>query len=162
AAAATRTRGKTMDGPLAGLRVVEFADEMGRFAGKLLAESGASVVQLTQGFSGPPMQLPAANRGGVLDWWYDGGKKHLGVALGTAGHASSAGGREHYNFGSFMACICGLAGLHSAREGGPGQHIDVSLHEVMTSSIENLFFQWWFPDLLPIPQRALRQGSLHW
>ena len=32
----------------------------------------------------------------------------------------------------------------------------------MTSSIENLFFQWWFPDLLPIPQRALRQGSLHW
>ena len=32
----------------------------------------------------------------------------------------------------------------------------------MTSSVENLFFQWWFPDLLPIPQRALRQGSLHW
>ena len=40
--------------------------------------------------------------------------------------------------------------------------VDVSLHEVMTSSIENLFFQWWFPDMLPIPQRALRQGSLHW
>ena len=61
-----------------------------------------------------------------------------------------------------MACICGLAGVNAARETGQGCLVDLSLHEVMTSSIENLFFQWWFPDLLPIPQRALRQGSLHW
>ena len=52
--------------------------------------------------------------------------------------------------------------MRAARETGRGQHVDLSLHETMTSSIENLFFQWWFPDLLPIPQRALRQGSLHW
>ena len=61
-----------------------------------------------------------------------------------------------------MACVCGLAGVYSARETGRGQHVDLSLHEVMTSSIEQLFFQWWFSDLLPLPQRALRQGSLHW
>ncbi len=61
-----------------------------------------------------------------------------------------------------MACVCALAGLYRARETGRGQLVDVSLHEVMTSTIEHLFFQWWFPDLLPFPQRALRQGSLHW
>ena len=73
-----------------------------------------------------------------------------------------AWGRQNLTFGSLMACICGLAGVHAARETGQGCLVDLSLHEVMTSSIENLFFQWWFPDLLPIPQRALRQGSLHW
>ena len=33
-------------GPLSGLRVIELVDESGRFAGKVLAETGASVVQL--------------------------------------------------------------------------------------------------------------------
>ena len=81
---------------------------------------------------------------------------------GTPDQAIGAWGRQNLNFGSLMACICGLAGVHAARETGQGCFVDLSLHEVMTSSIENLFFQWWFPDLLPIPQRALRQGSLHW
>ena len=81
---------------------------------------------------------------------------------GTPDHAVGAWGRQNFNLASTMACICGLAGLHSARETGRGQHVDLSLHEMMTTSIENLFFQWWFPDLLPISQRALRQGSLHW
>jgi crotonobetainyl-CoA:carnitine CoA-transferase CaiB-like acyl-CoA transferase len=81
---------------------------------------------------------------------------------GTPDEAVAAWGRQYLNFGSLMACISGLAGVWSARETGHGQHVDVSLHEVMTSSVENLFFQWWFPDLLPLPQRALRQGSLHW
>src|SRR5262249_16330345 len=81
---------------------------------------------------------------------------------GTPDRPIGAWGRQNLNFGSMMAAICGLAGVRSAREDGRGQHVDLSLHEVMTSSIENLFFQWWFPDLLPLPQRALRQGSLHW
>ena len=81
---------------------------------------------------------------------------------GTPDQAIGAWGRQNLTFGSLMACICGLAGVHAARETGQGCLVDLSLHEVMTSSIENLFFQWWFPDLLPIPQRALRQGSLHW
>ena len=81
---------------------------------------------------------------------------------GTPDQAIGAWGRQNLTFGSLMACISGLAGVNAARETGKGCLVDLSLHEVMTSSIENLFFQWWFPDLLPIPQRALRQGSLHW
>jgi crotonobetainyl-CoA:carnitine CoA-transferase CaiB-like acyl-CoA transferase len=229
------------NGPLAGLRVVEFTDDTGRFAGKVLAEGGASVVRIGAGFPGPSMLPEAAPRGGLLDWWYDGGKQSTLIDLSTDGgqadyrrlaenadlvleteppghladlgldHADLIGanptlvqvsltpfgrtgpragwvtsdlvagalsgvlsisgrpdravgpwGRQNLNFGSLMACVCGLAGVYSARETGRGQHVDVSLHEVMTSSIEQLFFQWWFSDLLPLPKRALRQGSLHW
>ena len=229
-------------GPLGGLRVIEMSDDSARFAGKLLAETGASVVQVHRDFTGPPMRdFEVAARGGLLDWWYDGAKRRAPIDLdtaegrdgyrrlaevadliieterpgrladlgldhgdliaanprlvqvaltpfgrtgpradwqtsdlvanamsgvlsisGTPDHAVNPWGRQAFNFGSMMACICGLAGVRSARETGFGQLVDVSLHEVMTSSIENLFFQWWFPDLLPIPQRALRQGSLHW
>jgi crotonobetainyl-CoA:carnitine CoA-transferase CaiB-like acyl-CoA transferase len=228
------------NGPLAGLRVVELSDDITRFAGKILAESGASVVRVGKGFTGPHM-VHGAERGGLLDWWYDGGKHAaaidlacergqseyrrlaevadlvveseppgrlgglgldhadlvaanstlvqvsltpfgrtgprsgwqtsdlvagaLGGALSVCGTADTAvgiWGRQNLNVGSLMACVCGLAGVYSARETGRGQLVDLSLHEVMTSSIEQLFFQWWFPDLLPFPQRALRQGSLHW
>ena len=38
-------------GPLAGLRVVDLTDDSGRFATKLLAESGASVVEVGVGFA---------------------------------------------------------------------------------------------------------------
>jgi len=81
---------------------------------------------------------------------------------GLPEHAVNPWGRQQLNFGALLAAICGLAGVHAARETGQGAFVDLSLHEVMTSSIENLFFQWWFPDVLPLPQRALRQGSLHW
>jgi crotonobetainyl-CoA:carnitine CoA-transferase CaiB-like acyl-CoA transferase len=231
-----------MRGPLDGLRVVELTDDTGRFAGKILAESGASVARIGRPASGAPMRdADVAARGGLLDWWFEGGKRWVDVDLGspdgvatyrrlaeqadlvietqapgrlaelgvdrddlaaanpalvqvaltpfgrtgphagwqtsdvvagalsgvlsisgTPDHAIGAWGRQNLNFGSLMACICGLAGVHAARETGQGCLVDLSLHEVMTSSIENLFFQWWFPDMLPIPQRALRQGSLHW
>jgi crotonobetainyl-CoA:carnitine CoA-transferase CaiB-like acyl-CoA transferase len=231
-------------GPLAGLRVIELTDDTGRFAGKMLAETGASVAQVVEAapFPGPSMRDAAVGaRGGLLDWWYDGGKQRVLLDLGSAAgqdayraiaqradlvietqppgrlaelgvdhadlvdanpalvqvsltpfgrtgpragwqtsdlvagamsgvlsisgtpeEAVGAWGRQYLNFGSIMSCVCGLAGVWSARETGHGQLVDLSLHEMMTSSIENLFFQWWFPDLLPIPQRALRQGSLHW
>src|SRR3954452_13067866 len=231
-------------GPLDGLRVIELSDDSGRFAGKVLTETGASVAQVVERppFSGPPMRdAGAAARGGLLDWWYDGGKQRVTLDLtteagrdgyrslaeradlvvetqppgrlaelgidhadlvaanpalvqvsltpfgrtgpragwqtsdlvagalsgvlsisGTPDEAVAAWGRQYLNFGSLMACITGLAGVWSSRDTGRGQLVDLSIHEVMTSSIENLFFQWWFPDLLPIPQRALRQGSLHW
>jgi crotonobetainyl-CoA:carnitine CoA-transferase CaiB-like acyl-CoA transferase len=229
-------------GPLEGLRVVTLTDELGRFAVKLLAESGASVARIGRPTPGPAMaESSVAARGGLLDWWFDGGTHWVEVDVstdsgrgayrrlaaqadlivenqppgrlaelgidrdalaadnpalvqvsltpfgrtgpqaewqtsdlvagalsgvlsisGTPDQAIGAWGRQNLNFGSLMACICGLAGVYSARETGEGCLVDLSLHEVMTSSIENLFFQWWFPDLLPIPQRALRQGSLHW
>ncbi len=232
----------TRRGPLEGLRVVELTDESARFAGKLLAESGASVARIGRPAPGPAMaDAGVAARGGLLDWWLEGGKHWIDADLGTADgvaayrrlaehadlvietqppgrladlgvdrddiaasnpslvqvsltpfgrtgpradwqtsdlvagamsgvlsisgtpdQAVGAWGRQNLTFGSLMACICGLAGVHGARETGAGCLVDLSLHEVMTSSVENLFFQWWFPDLLPIPQRALRQGSLHW
>ena len=47
-------------GPLEGLRVVDLTDDSGRFATKLLAESGASVVQLRTGWPGPTMRSTSA------------------------------------------------------------------------------------------------------
>ncbi len=58
-------------GPLAGVRVVDLTDDLGRYAGKLLAEMGADVVRLRAGESGPA--LAGADHGGLLDWWFDGG-----------------------------------------------------------------------------------------
>lgn len=234
------------DGPLAGLRVVDLTNDTGRFATKVLAETGASVARIGHATTGPPMADPAAaERGGLLDWWYDGGKARSTVDLstaegqaayrrlaasadliieteppgrlaalgvdhadlvgvnpslvqvsltpfgrtgprahwqtsdlvagalggvlsvsGTADKAVGAWGRQNLHFGSLMAAICGLAGVRSARETGHGQHVDLSLHEVVTSSLEQMFFQYWFDDVLGpmfgLPKRALRQGSLHW
>src|SRR5688572_10131242 len=75
-------------GPLEGLRVVELCDDSGRFAGKILAESGASVVRLRMGAAGAAMSGDAAARGGLLDWWFEGGKRSVPVDLDTdAGRA---------------------------------------------------------------------------
>ncbi len=88
-----------------------------------------------------------------------------GVAsvTGLADAPMNSWGGQNLNFGGFMAAISGLAALHRARLDGYGQHVDVSLHEVVASSVENLWFQWWYHDLLPdLPEIAARQGSLHW
>ncbi|MPY94702.1 MAG: hypothetical protein GEV08_17055 [Acidimicrobiia bacterium] len=69
------------EGPLAGVRVLDLSDELGRFAGKLLAESGADVVRLRPGEAGPAM---ADVPGGLLDWWYDGGTTAAPLDLDTA------------------------------------------------------------------------------
>jgi len=229
-------------GPLAGLRVVDLTDDTGRFATKLLAECGASVVRLGTGWAGPTMSAPdAAAGGGLLDWWYDGGKARIDSDLDTeegrhayrrladradlvveteppgrlaalgldhpdlvasnpalvqvsvtpfgrtgpragwqttdlvtsalGGALSLSGlpdepvnpwGRQLLNFGGFLAAISGLAAVRQARVTGSGQHVDLSLHEVACSSIEQLLFQYWFDDVLPYPKVAPRQGSLHW
>jgi crotonobetainyl-CoA:carnitine CoA-transferase CaiB-like acyl-CoA transferase len=231
-------------GPLEGLRVVDLTDDSGRFATKLLAESGASVVQLRTGWPGPTMRSEdTAARGGLLDWWYDGAKVRLGLGLDLTSDAGRAGyrrlaeradliieteppgaladlgldhadlvadnhrlvqvsltpfgrtgpragwqtsdlvtaalggvlslsglpdqpinpwGRQAYNLGCFVATISGLAAVRAARIDGAGQHIDVSMHEAVCSSVEQLLFQYWFDDMLPYPKVAQRQGSLHW
>ena len=234
-----------MGGPLSGLRVIDLTDDLGRFATKLLAESGASVVRVHDGARvshGPAMiDAAAARHGGLLDWWYEGGKLSVPLDLtsnadagsyrrlaatadliidstapgvlaasgldhadlvssnpslvqvsltpfgrtgpranwqssdlvaaalggvlsisGTADEAINPWGRQNLHFGSYMAAISGLAAIHAARRTGRGEHVDVSLHEVVASTIEQLWFEYWFDDLLPIPKIALRQGSLHW
>ena len=58
---------------LTGVRVIDLTGDSGRFATKLLTEFGADVVRVTdQGSPGQPMR---DEKGGVLDWWYDGGKE---------------------------------------------------------------------------------------
>ena len=230
------------NGPLQGLRVIDLTDDSGRFATKLLAESGASVVRAGSGAHGPAMHADdAAARGGLLDWWYDGGKHryaldleqpadqaayrrlaeradliveteapgrlaelHLDhadlvdanprlvqvsltpfgrtgpradwqtsdlVTAALGGVLSLSGlpdepvnpwGRQSYNVGGFMASIAGLAAVRAARLTGAGQLVDVSLHEAVCTTIEQLFFQYWFDDVQAYPKIAPRQGSLHW
>lgn len=74
--------------PLQGLRVLDLTDDSGRFATRLLVEMGADVVRITnRGSSGHPMvDEAAASRGGVLDWWYDGGKRRHVLDLDDAAH----------------------------------------------------------------------------
>src|SRR5262245_17709800 len=73
-----------MRGPLDGLRVVELTDDTGRFAGKLLAESGASVARIGRPVPGTAMRDgEVAARGGLMDWWLEGGKRWLDVDLAT-------------------------------------------------------------------------------
>ncbi len=81
---------------------------------------------------------------------------------GTPEQPLNSWGGQNYNFGGFSAAICGLAGVRSARLHGGGQLVDLSLHEVMVGSIENLFMQFFYDDHLPLPKVAARQGSLHW
>ncbi len=78
--------------PLHGLKVVDLTDDSGRFATRLFTEMGADVVRVTaNGSPGHPMSDErAARRGGVLDWWYDGGKRRRVLNLDTAE------GREQY------------------------------------------------------------------
>jgi crotonobetainyl-CoA:carnitine CoA-transferase CaiB-like acyl-CoA transferase len=230
-------------GPLAGLRVIDLAGDIGRFGTKLLTEFGATVVRSIGGSArGDDMADEAANaRGGVLDWWFDGGKRsadldldsdsgrsnyrqlaeradvvieserpgrlaelgldHVDLAVtnprltqvsltpygrtgpwaewessdlvagalggvlaltGLPDHPLNSFGGQNHNFGGFAAAIAALAGLRSARRTGKGQLIDLSLHEVVTGSIENLFFQYFYDDHLPLPKEPKRQGSLHW
>lgn len=232
-----------MSGALAGLRVIDNTNDAGRFGTKLLTEFGADVVRIsTRGSSGTELAGAAGTRGGVLDWWYDGGKRsfpldlsdeadrsayrllaasadlvleteapgtlsRLGIDHGdllaenpslsqvsitpfgrTGPHADWVGsdlvhaamggflsvtglpehplnvwGRQAYNYAGFAATVSGLAAVRSARVDGRGRHVDLSIHEAVTGTIENLFFQLFFDDQLPdLPAIARRQGALHW
>ena len=72
-------------------------------------------------------------------------------------------GWQNYNSAGFAAGICALAGLRSAQRSGQGQLVDLSLNEVVASSIENLLMQLVYDEELEgMPRLAPRQGSLHW
>ncbi|HJL99922.1 MAG TPA: CoA transferase, partial [Acidimicrobiales bacterium] len=224
---------------LTGVRVIDLTGDSGRFATKLLTEFGADVVKVTdQGSPGQPMR---DEYGGVLDWWYDGGKEShvldltteagrqkyrtlakeadliietadpgelatLGIdhadliddnprlvqvsitpfgrtgpranwvgsdltAAALGGFLSVGGlpnkplnvwGRQAYNYAGFMGLLCALSGLFKVRRDGVGRHFDLSIHETLSGSVENILMQWLFDDVLPLPKVAPRQGALHW
>ncbi len=79
-----------LGGALQQLRVLDLTNDTGRFATKLLTEAGADVVRLGQGSSGQTMRGEAGRCGGVLDWWYDGGKQCVEVDL------DSTEGQRHF------------------------------------------------------------------
>ena len=77
-------------GPLAGLRVLELADEKGQFCGKLLGDLGADVVKIE-----PPGGEPSRHIGPFLDdishperslsfWYYNTSKRGITLNLETA------------------------------------------------------------------------------
>jgi crotonobetainyl-CoA:carnitine CoA-transferase CaiB-like acyl-CoA transferase len=77
-------------GPLAGLRVLELADEKGQFCGKLLGDLGADVVKIE-----PPGGEPSRHVGPFLDdiphperslsfWYYNTSKRGITLNLETA------------------------------------------------------------------------------
>ena len=224
---------------LTGVRVIDLTGDSGRFATKLLTEFGADVVRVTD--QGSPGQSMTDENGGVLDWWYDGGKEShiidlttelgrqtyrtlakeadlivettdpgelatLGIdhtdlikdnpqlvqvsitpfgrtgpranwvgsdltAAALGGFLSVGGlpekplnvwGRQAYNYAGFMASLCALSGLFRVRRDGVGRHFDLSIHETLSGSVENILMQWLFDDVLPLPKVAPRQGALHW
>jgi crotonobetainyl-CoA:carnitine CoA-transferase CaiB-like acyl-CoA transferase len=80
----------TLPGPLAGLRVLELADEKGQFCGKLLGDLGADVVKIE-----PPGGEPNRHVGPFLDdiphperslsfWHYNTSKRSITLHLATA------------------------------------------------------------------------------
>ena len=79
-----------LPGPLAGLRVLELADEKGQFCGKLLGDLGADVVKIE-----PPGGEPCRRVGPFLDdiphperslsfWYYNTSKRGITLDLETA------------------------------------------------------------------------------
>ena len=80
----------TQLGPLAGLRILELADEKGQFCGKLLGDLGADVVKIE-----PPGGEPCRHIGpfhndipnperSLSFWYYDTSKRSITLNLETA------------------------------------------------------------------------------
>ena len=84
------TAAQTLPGPLAGLRILELADEKGQFCGKLLGDLGADVVKIE-----PPGGEATRRVGPFLDdiphaerslsfWYYNTSKRGITLNLETA------------------------------------------------------------------------------
>ena len=84
------TDAQTLPGPLAGLRILELADEKGQFCGKLLGDLGADVIKIE-----PPGGEATRRVGPFLDdiphaerslsfWYYNTSKRGITLNLETA------------------------------------------------------------------------------
>ena len=89
---------ESVPGPLAGLRVLELADEKGQFCGKLLGDLGADVVKIE-----PPGGEPCRHVGPFLDdiphperslsfWYYNTSKRGITLDLETRRRARRCSG----------------------------------------------------------------------
>jgi benzylsuccinate CoA-transferase BbsE subunit len=84
------TEAQTLPGPLAGLRILELADEKGQFCGKLMGDLGADVIKIE-----PPGGEATRRMGPFLDdiphpehslsfWYYNTSKRGITLNLETA------------------------------------------------------------------------------
>jgi crotonobetainyl-CoA:carnitine CoA-transferase CaiB-like acyl-CoA transferase len=66
-------------------------------------------------------------------------------------------GEQSYYSSSLFAAIGILLALRQRRLTGQGDHIDISLQEAVTSTLEHVLVRYFFENIIPN-----RQGSLHW
>jgi crotonobetainyl-CoA:carnitine CoA-transferase CaiB-like acyl-CoA transferase len=84
-------------GVLAGLRVLDLADQSGALAGRLLAGLGADVVLVEPPGGSPLRRLPPGFEGGpdgessLFFWFYAAGKRSVGRSRRTARSPSGMG-----------------------------------------------------------------------
>ena len=113
------TDAQTLPGPLAGLRILELADEKGQFCGKLLGDLGADVVKIE-----PPGGERNRHIGPFLDdiphperslsfWYYNTSKRgitlNLETADGRAAFPTFSGGIGRHS-GNLSARLPGVPG----------------------------------------------------
>src|SRR5437868_11143873 len=85
-----------MDAIYEGLKVCELADRRNQFAGKLLADAGATVVQIEPPGGGMarftgPFASDVRDPEGCLDYWfYNAGKRSVSIDTTTASGANLA------------------------------------------------------------------------
>jgi len=65
--------------------------------------------------------------------------------------------------GTYCA-IAALSALHETRHSGEGQRVDVSVHECITSCLEQVLMWYWYHDRLTMADGPVmpRQGAVHW
>jgi crotonobetainyl-CoA:carnitine CoA-transferase CaiB-like acyl-CoA transferase len=66
-------------------------------------------------------------------------------------------GQQSYLAASLFASIGILLALRRRRQNGRGEHIDISLQEAVTSTLEHVMVQYFYENTIP-----KRQGSLFW
>lgn len=66
-------------------------------------------------------------------------------------------GEQSYYAGSLFAAIAILLALRKRAITGRGEHIDISLQEAVTSTLEHVIIRYFYERIIPE-----RQGSLHW
>lgn len=72
------------------------------------------------------------------------------------------GNQSHHTVG-MQAAISALAALRARDLTGRGSHVDLSAHETLTSSTEQVLMEWFFPTGGAWKSAiAPRQGGLHW
>ena len=79
------TEAQTLPGPLAGLRILELADEKGQFCGKLMGDLGADVIKIEPLPAGDPLRAWKEN--GYSAYWkiYARNKRSLGLNFRAQG-----------------------------------------------------------------------------